>query len=84
MGKRTDDFTRLVRGDVVTIEGLGVAVGGTVEEVSPDGSVLWIREHGGHGRHMVHKTDSMVVRRAELALNPGQGELRDAGQGHGD
>ena len=72
MGRRTDDFALVVRGDAVTVDGPGgLLVVGTVDEVAPDGSVLWVREEGGHGRRMVHVTDGADVRR--------RGEAADAG-----
>ena len=62
MGKRTDDFSRLVRGDAVMVDGAeGLSLTGIVDDVAPDGSVLWIREDGGHGRRMVHETDDASV-----------------------
>lgn len=62
-GKRSDDFGGVARGDAVTVEGPGVFVHGTVDDVAPDGSVLWIQEKDGHGRRMVHVTDDAEVRR---------------------
>ncbi|KHL02265.1 hypothetical protein [Sinomonas humi] len=73
IGKRTDDFTRLVRGDAVTVEGSSVSMQGTVEEVAPDRSVLWVLEHGGHSRYMVHRTDTVVVTRVEAGWTPAAG-----------
>jgi hypothetical protein len=64
MGKRTDDFARVVRGDWVEVDGLnGLFLTGTVDDVAPDGSVFWVREEGGHSRRMIHVTDRAEVRR---------------------
>lgn len=65
--KRSDDFGGLVRGDAVSVEGPGVYVHGTVDEVAPDGSVLWVQEKDGHGRRMVHSTDDATVTRQPAA-----------------
>ncbi|WP_415857168.1 hypothetical protein [Sinomonas sp. G460-2] len=62
----SDDFGRLVRGDVVSVEGLeGLNLSGIVEEVAPDGTVFWLREDGGMSRRMVHVTDGADVRRID-------------------
>lgn len=62
MGGRTDDFTTVVPGDPVTVTVPGrLVVAGTVDAVAPDGSVLWVIEDGGQGRHMVHRTDPAAV-----------------------
>ncbi|MDQ0259305.1 hypothetical protein [Sinomonas atrocyanea] len=64
MGARSDDFTSLVPGDLVTVVEPGrLSVSGIVDAVAPDGSVLWVIEHGGQGRHMVHSTDGADVQR---------------------
>ncbi|MDQ4490331.1 hypothetical protein RBS60_08970 [Sinomonas sp. ASV486] len=58
MGGRNDDFTQVVAGDTVTVTAPGrLMVTGIVDAVAPDGSVLWVMEDGGQGRHMVHRTD---------------------------
>ncbi|GHG48515.1 hypothetical protein GCM10012320_15850 [Sinomonas cellulolyticus] len=62
MGGRTDDFTLVVPGDPVTVTAPGrLVIDGTVDAVAPDGSVLWVVEDGGQGRHMVHRTDAAAV-----------------------
>ena len=62
MGGRTDDFTHVVTGDPVTVTAPGrLMVSGIVDSVAPDGSVLWVTEDGGQGRHMVHRTDTAEV-----------------------
>ena len=66
--KRADDFRGVARGDAVRVEGRGMYVHGTVDEVAPDGSVLWIREKDGHGRLMVHSTDAVLVHRVQPNL----------------
>ncbi|NUP75206.1 MAG: hypothetical protein HOQ07_11250 [Sinomonas sp.] len=64
MVKRTDDFAQIVRGDVVTVDGPDdFKLTGVVEDVSPDGSVMWVREDGVHTRRMIHVTDGAEVRR---------------------
>ncbi|BCT75447.1 hypothetical protein SCMU_12890 [Sinomonas cyclohexanicum] len=62
MSGRNDDFTTVVPGDPVTVTAPGrLIVVGTVDAVAPDGSVLWVIEDGGQGRHMVHRTDAAAV-----------------------
>jgi hypothetical protein len=64
MDARSDDFALVLPGDPVTVVEPGrLSVAGIVDAVSPDGSVLWVIEHGGQGRHMVHSTDAALVRR---------------------
>lgn len=64
MSGRSDDFTLVVPGDAVTVTAPGrLKVSGTVDAVAPDGSVLWVIEDGGQGRHMVHRTDVADVTR---------------------
>jgi hypothetical protein len=76
MGKRSDDFGRVARGDAVSVDGPdGLYVVGTVEDIAPDGSVFWVREEGGHGRRMVHVTDRADVRRRGNAADAGAGSL---------
>ena len=66
MGARGDDFALVLPGDPVPVTARGrLAVSGTVDAVAPDGSVLWVIEDGGQGRHMVHRTDAATVVRYE-------------------
>lgn len=66
MGARGDDFALVLPGDPVTVTARGrLAVSGTVDAVAPDGSVIWVIEDGGQGRHMVHRTDPATVVRHE-------------------
>ena len=59
-----DDFSQVVPGDPVTVIATGrLVVSGIVDAVAPDGSVLWVIEDGGQGRHMVHRTDGAAVQR---------------------
>lgn len=68
MEDRSDDFTRVVPGDAVTVSAPGrLHLTGVVEDKAPDGSVLWVREDGGQGRHMVHVTDAARIARREPA-----------------
>ena len=64
MGARSDDFAVVVPGDTVTVTEPGRRqVAGIIDAVAPDGSVLWVIEHGGQGRHMVHSSDAADVQR---------------------
>lgn len=59
-----DDFSQVVPGDPVTVMAPGrLVVSGIVDAIAPDGSVLWVIEDGGQGRHMVHRSDGAAVRR---------------------
>ena len=66
MVERSDDFISVVPGDAVTVSAPGrLHLSGVVEDKAADDSVLWVREDGGQGRHMVHATDSAHVARRE-------------------
>ncbi|MDQ4503720.1 hypothetical protein [Sinomonas sp. ASV322] len=64
MGTSSIEFARIERGEAIVVDGPhGLNLAGIVEDVAPDGSVLWVREDGGHGRRMVHVTDGATVQR---------------------
>ena len=70
MDERSDDFTTVVPGDSVTVSAPGrLYLTGVVEDKAPDGSVLWVREDGGQGRHMVHVTDTAHIALREPATS---------------
>lgn len=52
------DWRELRRGDsVVLLNSRQEAVGGVVDDVSADGSVIWIHQDNGGDRRLLHRSD---------------------------
>lgn len=52
------DWRELTRGDsVVLLNSRHEAVGGVVDDISGDGSLIWIQQDDGAGRRLFHRSD---------------------------
>lgn len=59
------DWTRLSQGDLVVLENSSELVGGRVDDISLDASVLWLHLEQGRGRRLFLQADGYTAFRAE-------------------
>ncbi len=67
-----EEFVELRRGGQVT-------TAGWVDELTPDGTIIWICLTGGMGRVMIHRNDGLDVWRVDSRILQDRSPLRPAG-----